>query len=156
MIDIVIPGHGHLQLDHLVLDYNGTLACDGRLIPHVQPALNFLAERIQIHVLTADTQGGAAEHLTGIACRMLVLGPGAQDVAKRDYLRRLGVQRCAAVGNGRNDRLMLAEAALGIAVIGPEGAASDALHAAHITCTSIASALALLAVPLRLIATLRC
>lgn len=31
MIDIEIPGFAHLQLDHLVLDYNGTLARDGIL-----------------------------------------------------------------------------------------------------------------------------
>ena len=29
MIDIEIPGFGRLQLAHLVLDYNGTLAIDG-------------------------------------------------------------------------------------------------------------------------------
>lgn len=33
MLDIDIPGFGHLHLQHLVLDFNGTLALDG----HVQP-----------------------------------------------------------------------------------------------------------------------
>ena len=31
MIEISIPGYKHLQLKHLVLDYNGTIALDGRL-----------------------------------------------------------------------------------------------------------------------------
>ncbi len=35
MIEINIPGFHHLQLIHLVLDYKGTLAIDGHLIPHV-------------------------------------------------------------------------------------------------------------------------
>jgi soluble P-type ATPase len=32
MIEIDISGYKTLQLKHLVLDYNGTLACDGQLI----------------------------------------------------------------------------------------------------------------------------
>lgn len=32
MIEINIPGFGSLELDHLVLDYNGTMALDGQLI----------------------------------------------------------------------------------------------------------------------------
>ena len=55
VLDITIPGYERLQLAHLVLDYNGTLACDGELLPGVKERLNRLAERMQIHVLTADT-----------------------------------------------------------------------------------------------------
>ena len=36
MIDISIPGFGPLRLECLVLDYNGTLACDGELLPGVR------------------------------------------------------------------------------------------------------------------------
>ena len=59
------------------------------------------------------------------------------------------------MGNGRNDQLMLEEAALGIAVILEEGAAAVTLSAADVVCTNIVSALELLDNPLRLIATLR-
>jgi hypothetical protein len=31
MLEIVIPGDTTLGLQHLVLDYNGTLACDGAI-----------------------------------------------------------------------------------------------------------------------------
>ena len=50
---------------------------------------------------------------------------------------------------------MLAEAALGIAVVGPEGAAAATLAAADVVAPGIFSALDLLANPLRLTATLR-
>ena len=44
MLDIIIPGYEELQLAHLMLDYSGTLACDGRLLPGVADRLNtFLA-----------------------------------------------------------------------------------------------------------------
>ena len=39
MISKTIPGFGALRLQHLVLDYNGTLALDGRLPPAVRPRL---------------------------------------------------------------------------------------------------------------------
>ena len=35
MIEIDVPGFGALRLEHLVLDYNGTLACDGMLLEGV-------------------------------------------------------------------------------------------------------------------------
>jgi soluble P-type ATPase len=39
VIAVVIPDYGSLQLQHLVLDYNGTLALDGRLLPKVAGGL---------------------------------------------------------------------------------------------------------------------
>ena len=50
---------------------------------------------------------------------------------------------------------MLQAAALGIAVIGPECAAAEALAAADIVAPNILAALDLLLNPLRLVATLR-
>ena len=35
MIDVAIPGFGRLALEHLVCDYNGTLARDGVLLDGV-------------------------------------------------------------------------------------------------------------------------
>jgi soluble P-type ATPase len=67
----------------------------------------------------------------------------------------LGADHVVCVGNGRNDRLMLKEAALGIAVILQEGAAAETVAAADVVCTHIVSALELLHNPLRLTATLR-
>jgi soluble P-type ATPase len=61
----------------------------------------------------------------------------------------------AAIGNGRNDQLMLAAAALGIAVVQEEGAAIESLSAADVVLPDIRSALDLLLFPKRLIATLR-
>jgi soluble P-type ATPase len=60
-----------------------------------------------------------------------------------------------AIGNGRNDRLMLAAAVLGIGVVGGEGLAGEALRASGIVVRHIADALELLPEPRRLIATLR-
>ena len=66
MIAVDIPGLRELRLEHLVLDYDGTLAEDGNLLPGVAAALKALAQVLQIHVVTADTFGSAAEQLAGI------------------------------------------------------------------------------------------
>ena len=155
MIEVDIPGHRRLQLHHLVLDYNGTLAEDGLLIPGVEPTLQSLSKDIGIHVLTADTFGNVRSRLANVPCNLVILAPTQQDIGKRDYVRELGAQNAASIGNGRNDRLMLKESALGIAVILQEGCAAETLAAADAVCTDIVSALKLLSNPLRLIATLR-
>ena len=155
MIEIDIPGFGELRLEHLVLDYNGTLAVDGRILFGVQERLERLASQLTIHVITADTFGKAADYLAGIPCQLAILPLGRQDEAKRDFVRELGVEKCVCVGNGRNDRLMLQEAALGIAVLQEEGAAAVTLIAADVVAPDIQSALELLMQPLRLTATLR-
>ncbi|MDJ0781024.1 MAG: ATPase P [Desulfosarcinaceae bacterium] len=156
MIACEIPGMGPLRLRHLVLDYNGTLAVDGGLLPGVAERLQSLAKDLSITVLTADTFGRAAQGLGDLPCELAILPEGSQDIAKREFVRGLGAEMCVCIGNGRNDRLMLETAALGVAVILGEGAAGSALLAADVVCTSITSALDLLVNPLRLAATLRC
>ena len=155
MIEISIPGYRHLRFRHLVLDYNGTLAVDGALLPGLKKALTHLAKDIEIHVLTADTFGKVRSCLKGIPCKVTVLPVDNQDRGKLDYVKNLGPEYTVCIGNGRNDRLMLKEAALGIAVILREGACGETLVSADVVCTEILSALELLSNPLRLTATLR-
>jgi soluble P-type ATPase len=155
MLSIQIPGFGDLTLEHLVLDYNGTLAVDGVLLPGVKEALNVISEKLTVHVVTADTFGLAAKGLAGVHCQLTVLEKGQQDRAKADFVHRLGTDRTVSIGNGRNDALMLSASSLGIAVILAEGASAVSLNAADIVCSDIVCALELLTHPLRLTATLR-
>ena len=155
MIEIIIPGFRNLQLKHLVLDYNGTLACDGQLLRGVKEALDILRDKLHIHMLTADTFGEARSGLEGVPCELSILPEENQDTGKLKYIKRLDLQSTVCIGNGRNDRLILKEAVLGIAVVQDEGAAIESLLAAEVVCTSIVSALQLLTNPLRLVATLR-
>jgi soluble P-type ATPase len=155
MIEVSIPGHKVLRLTHLVMDYNGTLACDGLLLPGVASALEGLLGRIELHVVTADTFGRAQSQLLGIPHHFKKLEPDDQAVAKREYVRALGSEATGCIGNGRNDRMMLAEAALGIVVVQEEGAAVEAVEQADVVCTDILVAIKLLTNTRRLIATLR-
>ena len=156
MITINIPGYNELQLNHLVLDYNGTLAVDGQLIDGVAERLQALSDSLQIHVITADTFGSAQAALEKVNCKLAILSPNhSQDIAKLEYIEHLDSTATVTIGNGRNDHLMLKSAALGIAVIQAEGAAVETLTAADVVTHNILTALDLLSHPKRLIATLR-
>ena len=155
MLEISIPGFHTLNLMHLVLDYNGTLAYDGHLLSDVKACLDILSRNLKIHILTADTFGKAKAELRGVNCRISILSVEDQDIGKLNYVDQLGAGRTVCIGNGRNDRLMLKKAALGIAVVQGEGAASEAVMGADILIPNVVSALELLNNPLRLIATLR-
>ncbi len=74
MVAIEIPGRKSLSLCDLVLDYNGTLAFDGKIVPGVAQRLVSLAGLLDVHVLTADTFGGVREEP-----RRPVLGRGLSE-----------------------------------------------------------------------------
>ena len=65
MIEIDIPGFRRLTLEHLVMDYNGTLELGGQLMPGVKEEPRCLAKYFTLHVLTADTNGGVEDQLAG-------------------------------------------------------------------------------------------
>ena len=142
-------------LSDLVLDFNGTMARDGELLVGVAPRIRELAAHLRIHVVTGDTFGHARAALHGLPCQIEVLGPHDQAQAKLAYVKALGCERVACIGNGLNDRLMMQEVALGIAVIQAEGASPQTLMASDVVAPTICDALDLLLHPLRLVATLR-
>jgi len=155
MIEIDIPGGATLRLSHLVADYNGTLACDGRLIGGLAELIRRVSAVLKVHVVTADTFGQAAEQLEALPVTVTILPAGAQDEQKAQRVRELGADEAVSLGNGRNDVMMLGEARLGICIIESEGACSQALVAANVVCRSASEALGLLLNPKRLMATLR-
>lgn len=155
MIELTVPGRGTLRIEHLVCDVNGTLALDGRLIEGVARSLGILRDRLTIHLITADTHGRQAEIDRLLSLQSIRLKPGDEAAQKADYVRQLGPERVAAVGQGANDEAMLKEAAIGICVLSKEGAASATLLAADLVVPDIFTAFELLEKPLRIVATLR-
>jgi len=154
---IDIPSRGRLEPRHLVLDLNGTIALDGRLLPGVAERVAALREHkhLAAYLLTADTRGQGAVIANRLGVQLHRLTPGREAGQKADFVRSLGAAHTVAVGNGTNDALMLAAAGLGIAVLGGEGLAVPALQAADLVVPDVAAALDLLLHPQRLIATLR-
>ena len=156
MITVHVPGCDEtLRIGQLVLDFNGTLALDGKIKPGVRELLAELSKQLSIHILTAGTFGHVDNEIQGIPCVLKTLTGEGQRAQKARYVEGLGAENTACIGNGRNDSAMLKTAGLGIVVVQEEGAAPESLLAADIVCTDILAALRLLLHPLRLTATLR-
>ena len=154
MIRLDIPGREILELEHLVLDLNGTIALDGEVLAGVPERLAALSESLTVFMVTADTRGQAAAIAGQLKVRLVLVSPGDEADQKRALVKRLGAERVVAIGNGANDAGMLQAAALGMAILGPEGLAGEAWRAADVV-VSIHDALDLLLHPRRLVATLR-
>lgn len=155
MIELNIPGRTSIQLKHLVCDVNGTLALDGRLLPGVTAKLRALDDRLQVHLVTANTHGRqqAIDKRLGLKAEIIPANEEAQ--AKARFVESLGADTVIACGQGANDAGMLAAAAIGVAVMSAEGLAVESLQAADLLLPDMMAVLELLDKPLRLVASLR-
>ena len=154
MIQIDIPGRETITIEHLVLDYNGTVAEDGHLIPGVAERLAELKELVEVHVLTADTYGTVRAQCDPIGIHVETFPRAGAAECKLEIVEKLGAN-VMCVGNGFNDVLMFGPAALSVAVIEKEGTFAGLIAHADVLTTSILDALDLLLKPGRLKATLR-
>ncbi len=155
-LNLDIPGGKTLELRGVLCDMNGTLTLDGQLSREVAESLQKLADTLKVYVMTADTFGTAGKVFGSLPLELVGIPaatPGA--LAKQDFLKKLGSKTHAAIGNGYNDHLMLKEAALGICILGSEGAHTLSIAAADLIVTNPIDALNLLLKPRRLIAGLR-
>ncbi len=155
MIRFNIPGLGDYNLEHLVMDVNGTLAVDGQLIEGVGEKIESLRSTLIIHLLTANTHGRQAVIDQQLGLTAVRIMPGGEALQKAEYVRRLGSEKVAAIGQGANDAEMLAAAQLGICVMSMEGVAKETLLASNLIAPNILSALELFENPKRMIASLR-
>jgi len=155
MIRLNVPGVGEINLEHVVFDVNGTLAVDGKLLPDIPELLQELRQRLNIHLLTADTHGKQTEIDRQLNLEAVRIQAGSEKEQKLDYIHQLGANQTAAVGQGANDALMLEAARIGICVISAEGTALQSLLKADLVVPDIRSALEILQNPTRLKASLR-
>ena len=149
-----IPGFQPIEVEHLLLDYNGTIAKDGIMPESVRSLIARLSEKLQVTVLTADTHGTVRAQCEGLDVHVETFPRAGAAQCKRDYAQ--GLQGGAAcLGNGFNDILMFDECALSIAVMDAEGACAKLIPHADILVRSMEEGLEMLLVPDRVRATLR-
>ena len=155
MIELTIPGRGSLRIQHLVTDVNGTIAVDGVLIDGLTKRITSLRDRLEIHILTADTHGRRGDIDEQLNLKATRIQPGNETAQKADFVRELGVETVVAIGQGANDAQMLKAAALGICIMSQEGVATETLISADIVVPDIFAALDLFDKPVRIVASLR-
>jgi soluble P-type ATPase len=145
-------GDRQLELATAIFDVNGTLTVRGALIPGVAERLERLGQHVDVLLVSSDSYGTLATVAESLQVPARTVGDASEKAA---ILTEVGASGCVAVGNGRNDVELMRGAALGVAVIGPEGLDPALLTVADVVCGSIIDALDLLLDPSRLTATLR-
>ena len=154
MLTISIPGRPDLTLSHLVLDYNGTIAVDGQLLPEVPALLRDLSQSLTIHILTADTYGNVRTQCAGLPAQIHTFPREGAGACKAEIVSRLG-HGVVCMGNGFNDIPMFQLADLSVAVLLDEGFCGKLVAHADIVVKHITDGLALLQKPDRIRADLR-
>lgn len=155
MLKVAIPGFEPMEFDHLVLDFNGTIAFDGNIINGVEPAIAMLSQLLTVHIVSADTNQNVVREVAHLPVTTHVVNSVYQQQEKLEYVEKLGSETVCAIGNGNVDTEMLQRAELGIAILGPEGLTPKALAAADVLMPNIVHALESLVNSSRLKATLR-
>lgn len=155
MISLTIPGRGVYELEHLVMDVNGTIAVDGQLVEGLAKKIGSLRDRLTVHLLTADTHGKQSVIDQQLGLTAIRIAQGGEAHQKAEYVNELGREKVVAIGQGANDAEMLQLAGLGICVMSVEGTAKETLLAADLIAPDIIHALDLLEKPLRIVASLR-
>jgi soluble P-type ATPase len=149
MITLQRPGQTPLEIEYLLIDYEGTLAADGRVHPKAKDKVNLLAKRISVYILAKTGQVKVEETLRKVKAEILFFTEGEASGEKLDFLRRLGPEKTVAIGNGVDNVLILEEAGFSICVIGRAGASGETLKRADMVFTDILDALDFLLKPLR-------
>ena len=155
MIHVQIPGRGVVEIHNVVFDYNGTLAVDGKPVEGVYQRLKALADKVNLFIVTADTFGTVRKYFSDTSVEIIIVDRDCGGDFKKEFLFKLGRERTAAVGNGKNDVDMLRESCLGIGIIGAEGCFSGIISCCDIVVTSPIHAIDILLNPARIKATLR-
>ncbi len=154
MIFISRPGQDPLEVDFVLIDFDGALASDGRVHPKAKDKVNLLSKRTKIYILAKDDKEKVEDVLKKVKSEIVYIHEGEASQAKLDLLRRLGAGRTVAIGNGVDDAPMVEEAGLGICVLRKEGAGAQTLGKADLVFTDVVDALDFLLKPLRQKATL--
>ena len=149
MIILQRPGQIPLEIEFILLNFEGTLATDRRIHPKAKDKLNLLAKRSKIYILAKGEQEAIGEILKKIKAEVIYLTEGEVSQGKLDLLRQVGAARTVAIGNGVDDAAMIEEAGLGICVMGKEGASGEAIEKADVVFADILHALDFLLKPLR-------
>lgn len=141
MKEINIPGFDNIVLEHLVLDYNGTISLDGKVIDGVRERLKKLSKILKIHILTADTFGTVFSEFENYNIDIKVMDSDDSSIHKRKIVEFLGQRNSVCIGNGYNDIEMMKVAGLSLGVMQKEGMSGKLIFYSDIVFNNINDAL---------------
>ncbi len=149
MIRIERPGQSPLEIEFILLNFEGTLTTDRQVHPKAKDKINLLSKRTTVYVFAMQPKEVVDERLRKVKAEVIYLTQGDASRTKLDWVRQLGPSRCAAIGNATSDVALMQEAGIGMYVIGREGSSGQALNHADVIFSDILDALDFLLKPLR-------
>jgi soluble P-type ATPase len=149
MILLQRPGQEPLEIECIVLNFEGALATDQRVHPKAKDKINLLSKRARIFVFTTGEKERVSAVLRNVKAEVIYLKEGDASRGKLDFLQQLGPHRAAAIGSGINDVEMIEHSSLGIGVMSREGTFAEVLGKADLVFLTILDALDFLLKPLR-------
>lgn len=155
MIKLDIPAYKNIEINNIVLDFNGTIAEDGIIIENVSEKIIQLSKYVDIYIVTADTNGTVKVQCEDLPVKIRVFNCGEALKNKRSIIREIYKKGTIAIGNGNNDTGMFEESEIAIAILGKEGCATKAILKSDIVVKNIIDAFDLILNSNRIKATLR-
>ena len=154
MILLQRPGQDPLEIEFIMLNFEGTLATDGRVHPKAKDKINLLSKRARIFIFTTGEKESVSAVLRNVKAEVVYLREGEASRGKLDLLQQLGPRRAVAIGSGMSDIEMIQNSGLGIGVMSREGTLSEVIGKADLVFMTVVDALDFLLKPLRQRATL--
>jgi soluble P-type ATPase len=154
MITIHRPGQENLEIEFILIDFEGTLASDRRVHPKAKDKINLLSKRTNIYILAKEEKERVEEAIKKVKAEVIYFMEGKSSEQKLDLLRQLGATRTVVMGNGVDDFSTIEEAGFGICVMSKEGTSLEVMKKADVVFMNIIDALDFLLKPLRQKATL--
>ena len=154
MILLQRPGQDPLEIEFIMLNFEGTLATAQRVHPKAKDKINLLSKRARIFIFTTGEKESVSAVLRNVKAEVVYLREGEASRGKLDLLQQLGPRRAVAIGSGMSDIEMIQNSGLGIGVMSREGTLSEVIVRADLVFMTVVDALDFLLKPLRQRATL--
>ena len=146
-------GVGEINLDTVILDLNGTLAVDGKLVEGVIPRINKLKELgFKLYLFTGDQRGTASTQAKELGIELMYATNTAE---KAECAKKCNFETTVAIGNARIDIGTFENAKIKIATLQKEGIHAGILNHVDIIIPTINDALDMLIDPNTFNATMR-
>jgi soluble P-type ATPase len=146
-------GVGEINLDTIILDLNGTLAVDGKLVEGVIGRINKLKELgFKLYLFTGDQRGTASQQAAELGIEIMFAKTTAE---KAECSKRCNFETTVAIGNARIDIGTFENSKIKIATLQKEGIHAAIINHVDIIIPSINDALDLLINPDSFNATMR-
>jgi P-type E1-E2 ATPase len=135
----LVPEVGEIEIKTIVLDLNGTLSVNGKILDGVKERFTKLKELgISVVLFTGDQRGTAADLCKEYGIDFVRTKNGKE---KEEAMKKYDSETTAAIGNARIDIGTFKHARVSVATLQPEGIHAEIIKHVDVVVPSINDAL---------------